>query len=227
MHSSITICVLDKAISLIVQIISQLVRHKGSGLLQLQLRSLQQTLIKIRLVIQEYERGPLGQSLANMITSEVGRCCVQLRELLESVNNAGTTWIGDFRGTVLWKRWDGEELVSLSKKLSHGQQLFEGYLWALHSYVLLFHKPPSAEPPYETQSGAWIELSNEFRAGPVSLRRLRDLFNQRLFLGHVRLNAIEVVSHLGDIIPVPTIFCSTWKVLYICSISLDLHIPAS
>jgi hypothetical protein len=65
---------------------------------------------------------------------------------------------------------------------------------------------------------AWLEIGNELCASPVSLHKFHDLCNQRLpFLGHIKLNAVQVVSHLGDIIPVPTMFCSTWKVLFILS----------
>jgi hypothetical protein len=58
-----------------------------------------------------------------------------------------------------------------------------------------------------------MELGDEFHAGYVSLKRFHDLFSQRLpFLGHIKLNAVYVLSHLGDIIPVPIVFCYTWKV---------------
>jgi hypothetical protein len=52
--------------------------------------------------------------------------------------------------------------------------------------------------------------------GPVTLQRFHDLFStRRPFLGHIKLNTVDVLSHLGDIIPIPTMFCSTWKVLFI------------
>ena len=58
-----------------------------------------------------------------------------------------------------------------------------------------------------------MELGDELHAGYVSLKRFHDLFSQRLpFLGHIKLNAAYVLSHLGDIILVPIVFCSTWKV---------------
>jgi hypothetical protein len=59
----------------------------------------------------------------------------------------------------------------------------------------------------------WTALGNELSAGHVSFRRFHDWFSQRLpFLGHVKINAVNVVNHLGDVIPVPDVFCSTWKV---------------
>jgi hypothetical protein len=63
-------------------------------------------------------------------------------------------------------------------------------------------------------SVAWIDIGNELRTGHVPLARFRDLLTQRLpFLGHIKINSIHVVDHLGQSIPVPTIFCSNWKVI--------------
>jgi hypothetical protein len=74
-------------------------------------------------------------------------------------------------------------------------------------------------------SVAWMELGNDARADRVSLKELHDMFSQRLpHLGHIPLITVDVVSHLGDIIPVPSVFASTWKVLFISScISLLMH----
>jgi hypothetical protein len=70
-----------------------------------------------------------------------------------------------------------------------------------------------------------MELGKNLRAGRVSLKKLHDIFSQRLpYLGHIPLIAMDVVSHLGDNIPVPSVFTSTWKVLSISScISLLTH----
>ena len=60
-----------------------------------------------------------------------------------------------------------------------------------------------------------MDLGNELQAGRVSLERFHNILTRRLpFLGHIKLNAVTVVSHLGDIIPVPSIFCSTWEVVF-------------
>lgn len=46
-----------------------------------------------------------------------------------------------------------------------------------------------------------------------SLESFHTFLSKRLpFLGHIKLNSVQVVDHLGKIIPVPTQFCSTWKV---------------
>jgi hypothetical protein len=57
-----------------------------------------------------------------------------------------------------------------------------------------------------------MEVGNELRRGQVSLDSFHNLFSQRLpFLGHIKLNTVQVLNHLGDIIAVPDMFCSTWK----------------
>jgi hypothetical protein len=71
-----------------------------------------------------------------------------------------------------------------------------------------------------------MELENELRTGHVSLEGFYALFSQRLpFLGHIKINAVQVVNHLGDVIPVPDVFCSTWKVFFILSASRSADTP--
>ena len=73
-----------------------------------------------------------------------------------------------------------------------------------------------------------MELGNELRAGFVSLSRFHDIYSRRLTsLYHIKLNSVDIISHLGQTIPIPTIFCSTWKVrmgLYLVSHQLGLYI---
>jgi hypothetical protein len=60
-----------------------------------------------------------------------------------------------------------------------------------------------------------MDIGNELRAGHVSPARFRDMLNRRLpFLGHIQISSVYVVNHLGQTIPVPTIFCANWKVIY-------------
>ena len=50
-------------------------------------------------------------------------------------------------------------------------------------------------------------------AGQVSLKLFHTFLSERLpHLGHIQLYSVQVVDHLGRIIPVPTQFCSSWKV---------------
>lgn len=63
---------------------------------------------------------------------------------------------------------------------------------------------------------------NEFCANDISLKQFRALLTERLpSLGHIQVNAVKVVDHLGRIVPIPTVFCSTWEVIY--SIQLLLY----
>jgi hypothetical protein len=49
--------------------------------------------------------------------------------------------------------------------------------------------------------------------GRVSLRDFRACLGQGpLSLRRIQVNKVLVVDHLGWNIPVPTMFCSTWKV---------------
>lgn len=58
-----------------------------------------------------------------------------------------------------------------------------------------------------------MELGNELGAGFVSLLRFHDLYGRRLpSLYHIKLDTVDVVSHLGHDIPIPTIFCARWEV---------------
>jgi len=51
------------------------------------------------------------------------------------------------------------------------------------------------------------------QAGRVSLSYfLACLKDGPSFLGHIRLDTVLVVDHLGERIPVPTMFCATWNV---------------
>jgi hypothetical protein len=60
-----------------------------------------------------------------------------------------------------------------------------------------------------------MDLGNELTAGHVSLKELHLRLKQHSSsLHHIKINTVQVVDHLGEIILVPTIFCSTWKVLF-------------
>jgi len=51
----------------------------------------------------------------------------------------------------------------------------------------------------------------ELRQGLKTLERFHSLNGCFPLLRDIKLHAVDVVSPLGDIIPVPTIFCSTWR----------------
>jgi hypothetical protein len=58
-----------------------------------------------------------------------------------------------------------------------------------------------------------MDIGNELRTGYVSLKRFHAILEQRLpDIGHIQVQAVYVVDHLGQNIPVPFIFCSRWEV---------------
>jgi hypothetical protein len=153
-HSSAPIITVDFALHLIVQITNLLVDHGDSSNnhrdLLLQMKSLHQTLTMTRLAFQVYDGRPLGQSLTNTITPGVERCVAVLQELLGSVidtcQGLNLTSIYYLWRPVWRSQWDGDELVALRTKLTACRQLFEEFLVALHSYVVLdSYARPSAK----------------------------------------------------------------------------------
>ena len=58
-----------------------------------------------------------------------------------------------------------------------------------------------------------MDIGNELRTGYVSLKRFHAILEQRLpDIGHIQVQTVYVVDHLGQNIPVPFIFCSRWEV---------------
>lgn len=226
-HSRGTVSIVDITLGLIVQITHLLLdrRREASNNhqdLPDELKSLHQTLAVIRLAIEEYESRPLGQGLANTINPAVEQCYMILHELLDRINgiweSLNITSIGSLWRLVWWGGWESDDISSLRRTLSVSRRSLEGFLMALHSYVALFYRIWSITEisPYSkiNKSISWLALANELQAGRVSLARFHAILTRRLpFLGHIKLNAVTVVSHLGDVIPVPDIFCTSWKVV--------------
>jgi hypothetical protein len=134
--------VVDIAVGLIIRITSLLVDpgdpSNNRRDLELELKSLQQTLTLIRLAIQEYDDRPLGQSLAYTITPAVQRCSIVLSELHDKINGTGLrllhTSIRDLWRPVWWSRWlDDGEVASLKMKLRDIRISLGGILSALNS----------------------------------------------------------------------------------------------
>lgn len=136
---------LDTAVCLIIRITHLLLDNRGASDnhrdLTLELKSLHQSLTLAGLAITEYEGRPLGQSLAKTVSSEAERCCMVLQELLDRVDGTwqglNPTSINSLWRPVWWCRWDGDELASLRKDLTKNRRSVEGFLLALHSYVVL------------------------------------------------------------------------------------------
>ena len=59
----------------------------------------------------------------------------------------------------------------------------------------------------------WTQFRNHSNIDYISLQTFSTNFKLRLpFLRHLRLITVDVVDHLGCMIPVPIQFCSTWNV---------------
>jgi hypothetical protein len=115
-----------------------------------ELKSSHQILTMTGLAIQDYANRPLSQSLADMVQPKVMRCVAVLQDLLDTVNGTrqglDSTIISKLWPTVWQWRWDGRELSSLRRSLCDSRKSHEGFLVALHSYVLFdFHASTSTE----------------------------------------------------------------------------------
>ena len=203
-----------------------MIDHGDSGgdyrILELELESLYRTLILTSLAIQTYEHTPLGQHLAHSIVPEVEQVCVVLQQLFDKLKDYQQGLMSTSI-RALWYRIRqncceaDEGLTSLRAKLATSQKLLGQFLIALNSWVSLafnYHYPllePSRS--YEFASISWEVFGNGVRAGHINLKDFHACSNQGpLSLRHIQVDKILVVDHLGWNIPVPTIFCSTWKV---------------
>jgi len=64
-----------------------------------------------------------------------------------------------------------------------------------------------------TYSVEWMKFGGQLSLSRESLKRFfASLRRCRPFLHHIPLISVQVVDHLGQNIPVPILFCSTWKV---------------
>jgi hypothetical protein len=128
----------------------------------------------------------------------------------------GCVWVGNLWRWVWWAMV-GDEFTSLRMKLCYSRQLLVTLYW----YVLLAPAPTllyllkHVHIWWSTWSVAWMELRNKLCTGLTTLQRFYYLNSQCLpSLYHIKLNMVDVMSQLGDIIPIPTMFCFTWKVLF-------------
>lgn len=82
------------------------------------------------------------------------------------------------------------------------------------------------------------DLGNGLRAGRASLEEFSTYFRQgpaSASLRNIQVTKILVMDHLGQNIPVPTMFCSTWEVCsflvsyiyvkHLTGLGLQLHYP--
>jgi hypothetical protein len=226
----------DTAASLIVKIVQLLIESKtcsdDSHRFKLELETLHKTLALTGLAVQTYQHTPLGRVLVDLITPKMAQCFVVLQELLHKIKGfrqgLHPTSIHYLWRQVLWSGWSEDEFASLRTKLLEIRESLARFLMALHSYVLIafYLIWPVTEHYFTiTQSVAWTDIGDRLRAGHAFLDVFHGSFIRHLpFLGHIKLDTVRVVDHLGQNIPVPTIFCSTWQVcIFLCPFLASDH----
>jgi hypothetical protein len=68
-----------------------------------------------------------------------------------------------------------------------------------------------------------MRLGDELRSGPVSFRQFFAIMQQSSPSFGITVELLIVVDHLGEKLPIPFIFCSTWKACY----SFFILLPSS
>jgi len=184
------------------------------------LKSLLRALLLARNEIQHYENTPLYQNLVNIVNPEVEKCYPVLRKLLDRINqhrqSLVSTVISNFWRPVLLYGWEPGELASLEGELSACRRPLDLLLKGLASYVSLIARGSRNVERCHIHSGSWTELGNQMQAGLVSIEDVRSALRQRSrSLDHVHDSIVLVVDHLGMVIPIPILFCSTWKVGFV------------
>ena len=202
------------------------------------LNSLHQTLFLTGLAIQGYEDTPLGPNLAVVVVPVVEQCQVILQYMLDSIESYRrilySTPIRDLWPPVLWST---SKVLELVWKLSAHQRALGQFLVALNSQVfLLRYLLPFADFFFlhgqftGISSIVWDDFGNGLRAGRVSLGEFRTFLNQKpvtASLRNIQVSKILVMDHLGQNIPIPTMFCATWEVRsFLASYIYVTHTPA-
>ncbi|KIM76410.1 hypothetical protein PILCRDRAFT_649108 [Piloderma croceum F 1598] len=175
--------------------IKQLLIDFNCGLKE-ELQTLRQTLILAGLAIQTYEHTPLGPNLANTINPEIVQCCTVLQKIFDSIDSChrglSSTPIHDLWRRVWWW-WSMDRQASWRSELFSHRMLIGGCLMALNSV-------------------SWTEFGNRLHAGRFPLMDFLSYLRQGpSFLRYIQVHTVLVVDHLGQNIPVPTMFCSSWK----------------
>jgi hypothetical protein len=222
--------------SLILKIVRLLMNRGETSsdyqILELELEPLRQTITLANHAVQACKHTPLDQNLENSIIPEVAQICLDLQELLDRINGYRRgLWLTSIRD--LWRKvWYrsrevDDRLASLRTKLAARQKLLGRFLMALNLWVYPSFTNTHAHVGPRTGSVLWMELGNGVRTGHVSLKYFHTRFKQGpLSLHHIQDEKIMVVDHLGQNIPVPILFCSTWTVLSSIFVSVRSLISA-
>ena len=156
------------------------------------------------------------------------QCHTVLQEMVEDINlcrqGVKSTRIGDWWGRIWLSRWGGDNLASWNVKLSVCQLSLNKFLMALNSYVpLIFPRLTS------TQTSITVKCCLD---GPRKRLTCKLCVPGKVLIfaeakstksSHVEINKVLVVDHLGRNLPVPMLFCTTWKVGIFSSLSGSGH----
>lgn len=183
------------------------------------LNSLHQTLFLAGLAIQVYKDTPLGPNLAVAVIPVVEQCQAILQHMLDSIESYRrilySTPIRDLWPSVLWST---SKVLELVWKLSAHQRALGQFVVALNTQVcLLLYLLPFVKFSLVTGISSIFkeDRGNGLRAGHVSLEEFSTYFSQgpaSASLRNIQVTKILVMDHLGQNIPVPITFCSTWEV---------------
>jgi hypothetical protein len=91
--------------------------------------------------------------------------------------------------------------------------------------IIVRHPSPLAELnlSWGLYSITWEDTGNSLRTGCLSLREFRAYFSRGpVSLREIQIAKLRIVDHLGEILSVPMIFCSSWKVCPLLSCILAL-----
>jgi hypothetical protein len=184
---------------------------------ELLLEPLRRILSLTDIAIQVFEDTPLGQYLSASINPEAAQCLVTLQLMLDRINRyrctLASTPIRDLWPLVLWSDY---EVLGLTWRLTAHRDSLGQYLVSLNSLV------SSSTKSYHLLELVvhiiisrimWDDLGHKLRAGSVSLKKFRAFVSRGpASLRHIQVTSINVVDHLGKNLPVPTMFCTSWKV---------------
>ncbi|KDR72523.1 hypothetical protein GALMADRAFT_252652 [Galerina marginata CBS 339.88] len=155
--------------------------------LGIELQSLQSVLIMVEFALQRYGSTPLGEPLVHFIRPEVAQCHLSLKAFADKViacqQSLSLTTIRSLWKKVIWAASD--EAASLSAKLSNHRLKLVTLLITLNSV-------------------GWMDSG------------VSCLNPGQAFTGHnppisIKDKTIDVVDPLGEILPIPTLFCGTWE----------------
>ncbi|KZP32558.1 hypothetical protein FIBSPDRAFT_1036711 [Athelia psychrophila] len=162
------------------------------------LASLQRILELTKLAIQAYQHSPLARTLSLAIIAEAGRCRQLLKELLSSLSHYRHTlsaaMLHFIREYISSSASESGVFTDLNSKLRECHGSFAACILALGSVA-------SSELEWGTTTTDLAELAN-----------FAFLYKQELAsLQHIQVDVVIVIDHLARHLPVPTIFCKSWK----------------